>query len=304
MIENRLKMVITGVSGLLGNNLALYFRRLFDVVGLYHRHPVHFEAVETAGCDLTSRFQVNNILKRFQPEVVVHCASLTSVDLCELDPAAAHLHNVVATENLAVQMQSTNSALVYISTDAVYEGTKGNYSEKDPVCPQNHYGRTKLAGEKIVRQMKKGLILRTNFFGLNIQPKQSLAEWLLDRLARREPINGFHDAIFSSIYILELARVIEMALSAKLAGTFNCGTRDACSKYDFGRRLALVFGLNPNLILPVSIDGHHFAAKRGKNLSLNVSKIEKAINCRLPSIDECIQKFFEDYKAGHEKATH
>jgi len=183
---------------------------------------------------------------------------------------------------------------IYISTDSVYDGVNGNFSEDDEVNPQNYYGQTKYEGELELLKHANSLILRTNLFGWNVQDKRSLGEWILKELEANKRINSFHDACFSTIYTMELARIIDIAIQKKLAGVFNCGSIDSCSKYEFAIKIANRFNLDKELINAISIDTFSFKAKRGKNLSLTVRKIEKALNYKLPVIDKSIDAFYSD----------
>jgi UDP-4-amino-4,6-dideoxy-N-acetyl-beta-L-altrosamine transaminase len=181
----------------------------------------------------------------------------------------------------------------------VYDGSRGNFSEDDNnISPQNYYGVTKYEGELEVRKKEHSLILRTNLFGWNIQNKQSLGEWILAALRAKQKINCFEDAYFSSIYTLELARVIDISIKENLTGVYNCGGLNPCSKYEFALKIADCFGLDKTLVQPISIEDFNFKAKRGKNLSLNVHKIQKALNYRLPTMDQSIEAFYRDSKCG------
>ena len=142
------------------------------------------------------------------------------------------------------------------------------------------------------------LIFRTNIFGWNIQEKKSLGEWILDELHANRKINGFKDAYFSTIYTLEFARVIDIAIQKDLSGLYNCGSADSCSKYEFAQKIAGYFKFDVNLINPISIDEFNFRAKRGKNLTLNVNKIQRELDYKIPTIDQSLKVFYKDYKKG------
>jgi perosamine synthetase len=290
------KMLITGVSGLLGNNLAYYFARKFDVLGLYNDHPVIVQGIRTEGCDLLDKESLRRIVEGFQPAVVIHCASLASVDQSERDPRGAHRLNVVCTRNVDDALDGIDAHLIYISTDSVYDGTKGGYSEEDAVRPLNVYGQTKWEGEQCILQRRGGLVLRTNLFGWNIQDKKSLGEWVLDELQSGREIGGFHDAVFSTIYTMELARVIDMAIQKKLFGLYNCGSGDACSKFEFACKIAERFGFDRSLVKPISIADFNFQARRGKNLALRTQKIQAALSYRMPTIDQSVETFYKDHR--------
>ena len=298
MIYDHQKMLITGISGLLGNNIAYYLGKKYDVLGLYHDHPVTIKGIRTDQCNLLEREAVQKILKTFGPDIIIHCASLTNVDECERDLESTRTINVKPIKNLVTAINKAETHLIYISTDSVYDGIKGNLSEEDQVNPLNIYGQTKLEGERAIGEWPWSLVLRTNLFGWNIQEKKSLGEWILFELSANKSINGFQDAIFSTIYTMELARVIDIALQKGLTGVYNCGSSDACSKYEFALKIADRFGLDQSLIKSISIDDFQFQARRGKNLSMNTKKIQEDLDYHLPSIDQSVDKFYRDFKCG------
>lgn len=293
-----IRLLITGVSGLLGNNLAYYFKDKYEIMGLYNSHPVIINGISTDRCDITNKDTVKRIICEFNPSIILHCASLTNVDQCEIERDITKKVNVFATRYLADCVIDNDIKLIYISTDAVYDGVRGNFSEDDNVNPLNYYGQTKYEGELEVAKKENSLIFRTNIFGWNIQEKKSLAEWILDELKAKRNITGFRDACFSSIYTLEFARVIDIAIRKDLSGVYNCGSADSCSKYEFALKIADCFGYDKALISPISIDDFNFKAERGKKLTLSGNKIKGALNYKLPTIDQSVERFYRDYKCG------
>lgn len=297
------KILITGVSGLLGNNLAYYFKDRGRVLGLYNLHPVNIDSVLTCKCDITSAAQFKKAVKGFKPDVIVHCASLTNIDFCETNKKLTYKVNVHGTKIIADAIKKTGIKLIYISSDSVYDGVNGNFSEDDHVKPLNYYGVTKYEGEREILKHSNSLILRTNLFGWNIlDDKYSLAEWILNELRHGREIKGFKDVFFSSIYTLELARILEMAVKKDLKGIYNCGSRTSLSKYEFALQIAEKFGLDKKLIIPISIDEFDFRAKRGKKFSLDVKKLEGVLGCRIPALPESIDLFYRDYLNGLPKS--
>jgi len=296
MSANNKRMLITGVSGLLGNNLAYYFKDKYDVLGLYNSHSVTIGGIYTEKCELPDKNTICKIISEYKPHIIIHCASLTNIDECEADKEFTRLVNVFATKNIVEAVLDKDIKLIYISTDSVYDGIKGNFSEDDKINPQNVYGQTKYEGELEVYKHSTSLILRTNLFGWNIQDKYSLGEWILNELKAKKRINGFKDAYFSTIYTMELARIIDIAIRINLAGVFNCGSIDSCSKYEFAVKIADIFSLDKSLINPISIDESRLTAKRGKRLSLNMTKIQKDLEYRMPDINDSIKSFYRDYK--------
>ena len=292
------RLLITGVSGLLGNNLASYFKDKYEVLGLYNSHPVVIDGIRTEACDITSKNSIKRAINKFNPSIILHCASLTNVDQCEVEKDFTKKTNVLSTRFLVECAGNKDSKLIYISTDAVYDGVRGGFSESDDISPLNYYGLSKYEGELEVAKKENSLIFRTNIFGWNIQNKKSLGEWVLDELQSNRRINGFKDACFSSIYTLEFARIIDIAIRQGLSGVYNCGSADSCTKYEFAIKIADCFGLDKTLISSISIDDFDFQAERGKRLDLNVNKLQRKLDYRLPTINQSIEAFYRDYKCG------
>lgn len=298
MSKNNKKMLITGVSGLLGNNLAYYFKNKYEILGLYNLHPVKIEGIYTKKCELYYPENVKRIISEYSPQIIIHCASLTNIDNCEIDKDSTRKINVLATRDVVEEVKNKNIKLIYISSDSVYDGIKGNFSEENNVNPQNYYGTTKYEGELEILKAENSLIFRTNIFGWNIQNKKSLGEWILDNLKTNQKINGFEDAYFSTIYTMKLAEIIDISIKKKITGRYNCGSSDSCSKYEFAVKIAECFGLDKSLITPISIDDFSFKAKRGKNLILNVNKLKSALSHNPPTISESIAAFYRDFNKG------
>jgi dTDP-4-dehydrorhamnose reductase len=207
----------------------------------------------------------------------------------------------MGTRIIVESIKETPARLVYISSDSVYDGCKGGFQETDPVNPQNYYGFSKYRGEAEVLKKDESLIIRTNIFGWNIQKKYSIAEWILHELSNKKQIKGFSDAFFSSIYTFDLAKILDIAIEQNLTGLFNCGSSTSLSKYEFAIHIADCFNLDKYLIQPISIDDFNFRAKRGKNLTINVSKIENVLRNDLPTITESIEAFCRNFDNGIHK---
>lgn len=297
------KVLITGVSGLLGNNLAYCFKDRYEIVGVYHRHPVTLEGIQTRAADLTISEEAAALLRDVRPDVLIHCAAQANVDACEENPEEAWRINGLATRYLCQAAEGLSTKLVYISTDLVYDGEKGGFSEDDPPNPVNVYGQTKLRAEAEALKRPGTLVLRTNFFGWNVQEKWSLGEWAVHCLSAGKPIKGFCDSIFSAIYIFELAKILEKAFLKDLAGVYNCGSRTSLSKYDFLRTIAGKLGLDEGLIERISVHDFGFKARRARNLSLNVAKLSRAVGMRMPSLEESIDLFVQDLRKGLPEAV-
>ena len=296
MGSSKKKMLITGASGLLGSNLAYYFKYKYDIEGWYSSHKVVIDGIKMRKVDIISGKALDKIIEEAAPDIIIHCASLTDVDFCQSHRSLTKLVNIDGTRRLTQAAKGLEVKLIYISTDSVYDGSKGNFNEEDPVNPCNYYGQSKYEGEEAVREKENSLMLRTNIFGWNVQEKDSIAEWVLHQLIKHNAIKGFKDAHFSSIYTFEFARILEEAIKKGLKGLYNCGSRTSLSKYEFACTLAERFKLDKSLVEPVNIDDFPFVAKRGKNLSLDSSKLSYDLGVELPTIEESLDAFLHDYQ--------
>lgn len=292
------KILITGASGLLGSNLALFFREQADVIGVVKEHAVVIPGVTIIHADLTLRRECRRVIDEIQPDSIIHCAALANVDICEQDTARAELLNHHLSQNIVESTLELSCKLIYISTDAVYEGTQGRYRETDACLPVNYYGRSKLFGEQEFLRHPRALIARTNFFGWNVQNKEGLGEWVLNRLIQGKEVRGFRDAFFTSLYTLDFGSIIAQAIEKDLRGVYNIASRTTLSKYEFAARMAQLLGVSEKCIQSIAIQEHRFQASRGSNLSMEVAKLEKDLDIRLPTFEETLRHYVEDYRKG------
>lgn len=293
------RTLITGLSGLLGNNLAYCLKDAYDILGVYHTHRVEMDGIRTVSADLTRGEGLFKVIKEFDPEIVIHCAAQANVDTCEDYQLEAEKINVLGTKYLIQGIKSDATKVIYISSDLVYDGVKGHFSEDDIAHPLNFYGETKYKGELEALRRRNSLILRTNFFGWNIlEDKYSLGEWVIHELSQRNEIKGFTDCRFSSIYTFELTKILDLAIQKNLSGIYNCASSTSLSKYDFLLNIASRLDLAKRLIKPICVDASGLRAKRSKNLNLDVSKLAAALSINIPSIEQSIEQFVEDFQKG------
>jgi dTDP-4-dehydrorhamnose reductase len=286
------RILITGASGLLGSNLATEWAAREAVIGVSHRTAVQNGRFATVCADLTSAQETAMLLKDFRPSHVVHAAALTDVDLCEAQPDLAKLHNFLMTRNVAQAAHSIGAKLIYISTDAVFDGKRSNHTEYEPLSPVNMYACTKLMGEAAAfSEAPDVLVIRTNFYGWNLRPKKSLAEWILARLEQGELVPGFDDVFFSPILINSLGDILLDLIKHKAAGVYNIGSRERLSKYAFAVQLAKVFGFPSECVQPVSIHSGELYAPRPCDTSLDCTKASLTLGREMPKIYEDLCRF-------------
>ncbi|MBF0595054.1 MAG: UDP-4-amino-4,6-dideoxy-N-acetyl-beta-L-altrosamine transaminase [Candidatus Omnitrophica bacterium] len=295
---NKKRMLITGASGLLGSNLAWFFKDSFDVVGVCFCHPVVLDGVQVVRGDLCVPEVTERIITQYQPDIVVHCAAQANVDACEENPALAYRQNVAMTRIIRDALTGRKTKLIFISTDLVYGPSDVLHREDEAPAPCNEYGRTKVQAEAIVRERPGSLVLRTNFFGWSVGGRKSLGEWVIESLSQNRRIQGFRDVFFSSIYTLDLAAILQQCLLRDAAGVFNLGSATPLSKYDFLKRVAQALKLDTSLIEEISVDRFFLQAPRNKNVRLDVSKLSGLLGCAFPTAEVSIERFAAHYRQG------
>ena len=289
------KLLITGVSGLLGSNLAFILRDKYSVTGQYNRHEPRIKGIGVFRCDLSG----DDIFKKaveLKPDVIIHCAAITDVDHCEDHPEEAYEVNSAPAGVLARAAVETGAKMVYISTDSVYRDTPGTaYKETSPAGPVNVYSESKLRGEEItLTGCNDHLIIRTTIYGYNHRDKLSLGEWVLDNLLKKKNIGMFTDVIFNPILVNDLAAALDAMVEKDLKGVFNVDSSGALSKYDFGVKLADAFGMDRGLIAPIRIEDFKFRAKRPRNMVSDVSLVRRYVE--VPTVEEGILRFRDLYR--------
>jgi dTDP-4-dehydrorhamnose reductase len=294
-------ILVTGASGLLGASLVSLAREQGrEVVGLYHRHPVRIEGVKLLAADLTEQPETNRIFQELRPPSIVHCAAATDVDWCEEHPEEAQRVNVMVPTAIAAITSRSGARLLYISTDSVFDGERGNYAETDTPAPVNVYAKTKLHGEReVLRLNPTALIARVNLYGWNAQEKQSLAEWILRQLTLGNLVPGFSDVFFCPVLANDLAGVILALLDANLAGLYHAVGSEPISKYEFARRVALAFGFDPGQVVAARLADARLKAQRPRDTTLNTGKICAALGRPMPSVDAGLRRFAQLRENGY-----
>jgi len=286
-----LKLLVTGLSGLLGLNVAAALRGRHEVSGAYFEHRVQLADVPAIRLDVNDAGAVGRWIEAERPDVVLHAAGLTNVDACEIHPDLAERLNVDVAGYVAEAAAAAGSGLIHISTDHLFNGEASLYPEDHPPAPLNVYARTKLAAEQRVKDAHpRPYIVRTNFYGWGHPGRQSFSDWILGCLRRGERLRMFHDVYFTPILINDLVSVLLDLLARAQPATYNVAGGQRLSKYEFGVALASRFGLDPGLLESVSVDTFAFKARRPHDMSLATARVERAVGYPMPNAAAGIER--------------
>jgi dTDP-4-dehydrorhamnose reductase len=293
-------ILVTGASGLLGINLALQAVCQYQVVGSVFSQELKGVPFQVLQADLTDHLEVKEVVKQSKPELIINCAALANVDVCEKESEIAESLNTILPQQLAEISKRENIRLIHISTDAVFDGVQGNYMESDHPNPLSIYARTKLQGEiEVQKANPDALIVRVNFYGFSLNGKRSLAEFFLYNLAAGLSVNGFTDVQFCPLLVQDLGVVLFKMIKRELRGIYHVVSPESLSKYDFGIKIARKFELNENLIIATSIKQGGLPALRSLNLTLRVDKLVHDLDLTPPGQDAGIKKLHQLFKNGY-----
>ncbi len=240
-------------------------------------------------------------LDHFRPDGVINCAALTNLDECEKYPGQAKILNTSLARDLAEDCKKRGIKLIHLSTDAVFDGAKQDaYTEQDEPNPQSIYARTKLEGERAVQDVyPQAVIARVNFFGWSLSGRRSLAEFFFNNLGEERNVNGFTDVIFCPMWVTHLSQILLSMLESNLSGLYHVVGSQAISKYQFGLEVARRFGLQENLILPLSVEDSDLTARRSHNLWLSVHKLSTDLGREIPTFSTGLDGFYTQYQQGY-----
>jgi dTDP-4-dehydrorhamnose reductase len=300
-----MRILITGASGLLGLNLALETTHRHTVFGTVNHHALSTDAFSVIQTNLLVPGAVEHLLEYTQPDWVIHCAALANIDACEADPLLAQRLNTDLPRTLASHVARSGARLVHVSTDSVFDGLRGNYSEEDIPNPVGVYSRTKLNGELAVAEVDPtAIIARVNLFGWSLTGNRSLAEFFFNNLSHGKRVMGFTDVFFCPLLANDLAQIFVGMLKNQLCGLYHVVSSECLSKYDFGMRLAERFGLDGSLIDPTSVKKSGLKATRSPNLSLRSDKLAHALGESLPNLSTGLDKLYTLYQQGYPQMLH
>ena len=277
------KILITGAEGQLGKYLQFNLKDKYDVIPTAKSLSVKSGGKYITTLDITNRTDVEICIDKVQPDIIINCAAYTDVDGSETNKKLARKVNVIGLQNL-IRASHPNTYFIQISSDYIFDGNAGPYSENDHSYPINYYGKTKLEAENILRGSKRRhLIIRPNvLYSEGLTFKGNFFAWVYKSLLSNQSISVVSDQISNPTYIYHLSQAIFQCIILNLEGIYHYGSDDYISRYDFAISIAKSFNFNTNLITPtdtkqLSQSFPTYIAKRPKHSGLKTLKIENEL---------------------------
>lgn len=290
-----MKILITGSNGLLGQKLvANPGMKIHSVLATgkgdcrISELPVHTHYQK---CDVTELNDVMQVISEFHPDVVIHSAAMTNVDECELNPDGCHQLNVVATQNVVKACNHLGSHLIHLSTDFIFDGTSGPYSETDQPNPISVYGQSKLDAEFIVQKATCPWAIVRTVLVYGISPglsRSNIILWVRSNLEQGKQIQVVDDQFRTPTLAEDLAEGCLLIAEKKAEGIFNISGKDFLTPYQMAIETARFFNLDASLIVKASAATFTQAAKRPPRTGFVISKAETILGYHPHSFTEGI----------------
>lgn len=294
----KLNLLIFGVSGLLGNNVARVLSKKYNILGTYFENKPNFDKNVRIKALKINLYKINIIkssfINKFKPNIILNCAGEPDVDYCEKNHLYSKKIIVNATKIISNFAKKEKAYFINISTDSLFDGKRKYYSETDNVRPINLYSKFKIEAEKFLKSNNKNcLIIRTRFYGKNITNNLCFAEKIIDRLERNQIIECYNNVFNTQISCLNLAEILDECIQKKIVGIYNIVGSERCSKVDFAKEIANVYGFDKSLIKSKKYFNKKKFVTKPLDTSLSNKAIKKIIKTPILSLREGIYKMYE-----------
>jgi dTDP-4-dehydrorhamnose reductase len=294
-----MKILLTGANGFLGYYLTKQLLKENYTVVATGKAESRF-AFSTEGyiyepMDFTDPFAVHDVFEKYQPDVVIHSGAISKPDECEKDQWQAYVTNVEGTVTMLTNAEAYKSFFIFLSTDFIFSGEKGMYTEEDEPGPVNYYGQTKLEAEEAVKEYPfDWSIVRTVLVYGSPQPggKGNILSVVKEKLEKGEEYSVFNDQLRTPTHIDDLVNGIIAIINKKATGVYHLSGEEVLTPFDMACRLADHLGLNTSLIKKVTAGEFVQPAKRPAKTGFDISKAKRELGFQPISFEEGLVKTF------------
>ena len=287
-----MKILVTGANGLLGQKLVAILRdekgiELIATARGVNRNPEGGYTYLSA--DLRNMDGIKVFIEICDPDVIIHCAAMTQVDECEQNQELCWENNVDTTQNLIEIAKSCNAHFVYVSTDFVFDGKEGPYTERDMPKPISVYGESKLAAEKLLHQsgISYAIVRTVLVYGTSLNASRSnLVLWVKKSLEAGEPIKVVNDQWRTPTLAEDLAKGCYLVAKGKHEGIFHISGEGMMTPYEMALKVAETYGLDASLITEVDASTFSQPGKRPPKTGFVIDKAKEKLDFQPTSFEE------------------
>jgi len=289
------KILIIGGNGIIGSKFVDYFKERNSIF-----HSTFFQNASTDDqgmfLDIRDQDNVEKIITKIQPDVVIHNAALAVVDKCETDRELAYSINVKGTENILKSCEKISTKIVYVSTTGIFDGSKDEYFENDEPSPINYYGETKTIAENKIQESELNyLILRTD------QPYCWTEKWqrlnsvirILNNFSSNKIHNEVSDWYNKPTFVLNFIENAMKLIDTDSSGIFHVVGSDFINRLDWSMALCDVFGLDKSKITKILSNELNLPAKRS-NVNANNEKVTRKTGIPMIGVKDGAKLMFKE----------
>lgn len=276
-----MRILVTGANGLVGKKLV----KQLVASGKHEVYATSLKKMQLDGAQtFTSNLQnadINNLVEQLKLETIIHCAALSSPDACEVDRFVCKKMNIEVTSRIASACRDYSVHLVFLSTDFIFDGIKGNYTEEDAINPISYYGESKMESETLLKTMGiPHAVVRTSLvYGYDEKlSRPNILTRVVQNLGKQQKYRVPTDQIRTPTLAEDLAKGIEMIVDNKKEGLYNISGGDIISVADFATQVAKVFNLDDSFLQRVTTKELSEPAPRPLNSSLIIEKARRELN--------------------------
>lgn len=287
------RILVTGSNGLLGQKITDLslpdpeIELIASSVGP-NRHNIK-DGYVYEELDILDPSRLNEIVEMYRPDAIIHTAAMTNVDACEVERPKCYALNVQAVKNLVEVCESRDIQLIHLSTDFIFDGEDGPYTEEAEPNPLSYYGETKLESEQVLKNSScRWAILRTIIvYGIvNDMSRSNIVLWAKGALEKGEPIHVVNDQWRMPTLAEDLAECCLLAVKKNAAGVYNVSGKDLMSILEIVERVADFYGLDKTLIRAISAESLNQTAKRPKKTGFVLNKARTELGYDPRSFEE------------------
>ena len=288
-----MKLLVLGGSGLIGNALLKNSKNEFDILTTFYKNPISIKNVRSFQYSFPNDLNnLRELLEKEKPDVLVNTMGYSNIDFCELNKSDTEMLHVEVTEKICKLCENIGTKQIFLSSDYVFDGEKGNYSEDDVPNPVNYYGLSKLKAEQLILKNPINTIIRTSVI-YDWDYRARFFNSVIKNLQNNQEINATTDVYNSVTFLDNLVESIFKVIKLNQNGIFHVVDSACVNRFEFAEIIAKIFQLDKNLIKTVSVqDEPKNIAKRPKNACLNNSKAKKELGLNFNTIEEGVSRVF------------
>ncbi len=271
-------IMITGASGYVGSALVWHLSQKYCIIPIAYQNPGH----GARSVNLTDEREVAHLAEIESPDIIIHAAG-KKAQACEEKPSSARI-NELGAQLLVKHFPSTQ--IYDISTDFVFDGKKGRYTESDCPNPQTTYGKTKLAGEQAYSQDKDCIVRTAGLF--STQPSGFIS-YVLSRFSQGKSIEAFTNIYNTPTYLPYFCNRLEAIIEERLIGLFHVAGCERVSRFEFAKLIARIFNYDEKLIRGVNAPETFLSPH---DLSLDSSMIRDVLKLEMDTLSNALKEMY------------